>query len=93
MFDLFIFGRVQFIHHSVISLSIASLVSCSNPICASVVQAATAKCSSQSNQCGDSFQYGDGRGTSGYYLTDLLYCDTIMGASLVANSSAPIVFG
>ncbi|CAL5389373.1 unnamed protein product [Camellia sinensis] len=77
------------------SSSTASLVSCSDPICASVVQAAAAvsECSSQSNQCGYSFRYGDGSGTSGYYLTDLIYFDTIMGASLVANSSAPIVFG
>ncbi|KAI8015899.1 Aspartic proteinase-like protein 2 [Camellia lanceoleosa] len=77
------------------SSSTASLVSCSDPICASVVQAAAAvsECSSQSNQCGYSFRYGDGSGTSGYYLTDLMYFDTIMGASLVANSSAPIVFG
>ncbi|XP_052173684.1 aspartic proteinase 36-like [Diospyros lotus] len=73
--------------------STASLVSCSDPICASVVQPATAGCSSQSNQCGYSFQYGDGSGTSGYYVSDLLYFDTIVGTASIANSSTPIVFG
>ncbi|CAL5325115.1 unnamed protein product [Camellia sinensis] len=29
-----------------------------------MLQAAAAECSSQSNQCGDLFQYGDGSGTS-----------------------------
>ncbi|KAI8030520.1 hypothetical protein LOK49_LG01G03401 [Camellia lanceoleosa] len=38
------------------NLSTASLVSCSNPICAFVVQVAAAECSSQSNQCDDSLQ-------------------------------------
>ncbi|KAI7998416.1 Aspartic proteinase-like protein 2 [Camellia lanceoleosa] len=71
----------------------ASLVSCSDPICASIIQTAAAECSAQSNQCGYSFQYKDGSGTSGFYVSDFLYFDTIMGPSLVTNSSAPIVFG
>ncbi|CAL5419813.1 unnamed protein product [Camellia sinensis] len=71
----------------------ASLVSCSDPICASIIQTAAAECSAQSNQCGYSFQYTDGSGTSGFYVSDFLYFDTIMWPSLVTNSSAPIVFG
>ncbi|XP_057512131.1 aspartic proteinase 36 isoform X1 [Actinidia eriantha] len=75
------------------SSTTASLVSCSDPICASMVQTSAAECSAQSNQCGYSFQYGDGSGTSGFYVSDLLYFDTIMGASFVVNSSASVIFG
>ncbi|CAL5422260.1 unnamed protein product [Camellia sinensis] len=75
------------------SSATASLVSCSDPICASIIQTVAAECSAQSNQCCYSFQYKDGSGTSGFYVSDFLYFDTIMGASLVTNSSAPIVFG
>lgn len=75
------------------SSSTASLISCSDQLCASVVQTAAAQCSTQNNQCSYSFMYGDGSGTSGYYVTDMLSFDTVMGPSLVANSSAPVVFG
>lgn len=75
------------------SSSTASLVSCSNPICNSMVQTNAAGCITQGNQCGYSFEYGDGSGTTGHYVTDLLYFDTILGPSVTANSSAPIVFG
>ncbi|KAI5664886.1 hypothetical protein M9H77_24209 [Catharanthus roseus] len=75
------------------SSSTASLISCSDPICASIVQTASAECSTGSNQCAYGFQYGDGSGTAGYYVADLLYFDTYLGSSFIANSSAPIVFG
>lgn len=76
-----------------VSSSTAALVSCSDPICGSVVRTAAAQCSSQGNQCSYSFQYGDGSGTSGHYVTDLLYFDMVLQPSLIVNSSAPIVFG
>ncbi|KAL2481322.1 Eukaryotic aspartyl protease family protein [Abeliophyllum distichum] len=75
------------------SSSTVSSISCADNICASIVQTASAECSTQSNLCGYSFQYGDGSGTAGFYVSDLLYFDTILGTSLIANSSAPIVFG
>ncbi|CAK9140444.1 unnamed protein product [Ilex paraguariensis] len=75
------------------SSSTASLVSCSDAICSSAIQTASAECSSQSNQCGYSFQYGDGSGTSGHYVSDLLYFDSIFGEYSIANSSASIIFG
>ncbi|KAK9289767.1 hypothetical protein L1049_008888 [Liquidambar formosana] len=75
------------------SSSTASLVSCSDPICTSGVQTTAAACSPQGNQCSYSFQYGDGSGTSGYYVSDMLYFDMVLGNSFVANSSASIVFG
>ncbi|XP_061337703.1 aspartic proteinase 36-like isoform X2 [Gastrolobium bilobum] len=73
--------------------STAMLVSCSDPICTSGVQGAAAECSPQVNQCSYTFQYGDGSGTSGYYVSDAMYFDMILGQSLPANSSATIVFG
>lgn len=73
--------------------STVSSISCSDNICASIVQTESAECFGESNQCGYSFQYADQSGTAGYYVSDLLYFDSILGTSLVANSSAPIIFG
>ncbi|KAI7751509.1 hypothetical protein M8C21_022421 [Ambrosia artemisiifolia] len=74
------------------SSSTASTVSCSESVCSSIVQTSDASCS-EGNQCGYKFKYGDGSGTSGHYVTDLFYFDTIVGPSMVANSSAYITFG
>lgn len=71
----------------------ASSLTCSDPVCSSAFQTTAAQCSENSNQCGYSFRYGDGSGTSGYYMTDTFHFDAVLGESLVANSSAPIVFG
>ncbi|CAK7332091.1 unnamed protein product [Dovyalis caffra] len=71
----------------------ASLISCSDQRCSLGLQSSDSVCSQQNNQCGYSFQYGDGSGTSGYYVSDLLHFDTILGGSVMNNSSAPIVFG
>ncbi|KAF9680202.1 hypothetical protein SADUNF_Sadunf06G0096700 [Salix dunnii] len=75
------------------SSSTAGHVRCSDPICTSAVQTTATQCSSQTDQCSYTFQYGDGSGTSGYYVSDTLYFDAILGESLTANSSALIVFG
>ncbi|KAE8098425.1 hypothetical protein FH972_016491 [Carpinus fangiana] len=75
------------------SSSTTKLVPCSDPMCTSALQTAATQCSPQSNQCSYSFQYGDGSGTSCYYVSDALYFDMVLGQSLIANSSAPIVFG
>ncbi|XP_034913655.1 aspartic proteinase 36 isoform X2 [Populus alba] len=75
------------------SSSTAGRVRCSDPICTSAVQTTATQCSSQTDQCSYTFQYGDGSGTSGYYVSDTLYFDAILGQSLIANSSALIVFG
>ncbi|XP_057427233.1 aspartic proteinase 36-like isoform X2 [Lotus japonicus] len=71
----------------------AGLVPCSDPICTSGVQGAAAECSPQVNQCSYTFQYGDGSGTSGYYVSDAMYFDMILGQAPPVNSSANIVFG
>ncbi|XP_022747740.1 aspartic proteinase-like protein 2 isoform X3 [Durio zibethinus] len=74
------------------SSSSARLVSCSDPLCFSEFQTTATQCS-QTNQCSYSFKYGDESGTSGYYVSDMLYFDAVFGQSLIANSSALIVFG
>ncbi|OAY51496.1 aspartic proteinase 36 [Manihot esculenta] len=75
------------------SSSTAALISCSDQRCTVGIQSSDSLCSSQSNQCGYTFQYGDGSGTSGYYVADLLHFDTVLGGSVTNNSSAAVVFG
>ncbi|KAF7818705.1 aspartic proteinase-like protein 2 [Senna tora] len=75
------------------SSSTAALISCSDPICTSSTLSAATACTPQINQCSYTFQYGDGSGTSGYYVSDAMYFDMILGQSTLANTSAKIVFG
>ncbi|XP_065856505.1 aspartic proteinase 36 isoform X2 [Euphorbia lathyris] len=84
---------VQLNYFDTTSSSTAGPVPCSHPICTSAAQTTAAECPPQSNQCSYSFQYGDGSGTSGYYVSDTFYFDAVLGESLVANSSAAVVFG
>ncbi|XP_040993097.1 aspartic proteinase 36-like [Juglans microcarpa x Juglans regia] len=75
------------------SSSTSSLISCTDQRCSVGVQSSDATCSSQNNQCAYAFQYGDGSGTLGYYVSDLMHFDAILGGSVTTNSSAPVVFG
>ncbi|XP_020214779.1 aspartic proteinase-like protein 2 isoform X1 [Cajanus cajan] len=75
------------------SSSTSSLISCSDRRCRNGVQSSDASCSGQSNQCTYTFQYGDGSGTSGYYVSDLMHFASIFEGSLTTNSSASVVFG
>ncbi|KAI5666483.1 hypothetical protein M9H77_16336 [Catharanthus roseus] len=74
------------------SSSTADLISCSDQRCALGVESSDSGCSNR-NQCSYTFQYGDGSGTSGYYVSDLMHFDTIVGNSMTTNSSASVVFG
>ncbi|XP_022752630.1 aspartic proteinase-like protein 2 [Durio zibethinus] len=85
--------KIQLTLYDPKSSSTSSLVSCSDKRCKAGVQTSDSSCSGQSNQCSYSFQYGDGSGTSGYYVSDLLHFDTILDGSMTANSTAPIMFG
>ncbi|KAK9158739.1 hypothetical protein Scep_005313 [Stephania cephalantha] len=71
----------------------AKAIYCSDQVCAAAIQTAEASCSSQASQCTYQFQYGDGSGTSGYFVSDVFYFDTVIGESVTANSSAPLIFG
>ncbi|KAI3511865.1 hypothetical protein L1887_19025 [Cichorium endivia] len=75
------------------SSSTASLISCSDQQCLLGTQSSDSSCSGSNNQCSYTFQYGDGSGTSGYYVSDLIHLDTIVGNSIPSNASASIVFG
>ncbi|KAK7245023.1 hypothetical protein RIF29_39853 [Crotalaria pallida] len=75
------------------SSSTAAMVSCSDSICAYAVQTETGGCPMQNSQCSYTFLYGDGSGTSGYYVSDVMYFDTIVGQSIFSNHSAEVVFG
>lgn len=72
--------------------SSARVVPCSDPICAAI-PTTTDQCLSQADHCGYTFHYRDRSGTSGFYVTDLMHFDILLGESTIANSSAPIVFG
>lgn len=75
------------------SSSTASMISCSDRRCSLGIQSSDALCSTQNNRCAYTFQYGDGSGTSGYYVSDWIHLDTILGNSVTSNTSAPISFG
>lgn len=75
------------------SSSTSQFISCSDRRCSLGIQSSDSDCSTQSNQCSYTFQYGDGSGTSGYYVSDLLHLETILEGSVTQNASASIVFG
>ncbi|KAK4764563.1 hypothetical protein SAY86_025653 [Trapa natans] len=75
------------------SSSTATPVSCSDERCSVGIQSSDSGCSTQNDMCSYTFQYGDGSGTSGYYVSDLMNFDTIIGNSMTANATARIVFG
>ncbi|PNY04342.1 aspartic proteinase-like protein 2-like [Trifolium pratense] len=75
------------------SSSTSSFISCSDQRCKNGVQSSDSSCSGRNNQCTYIFQYGDGSGTSGYYVSDLMHFASITEGSLLSNSSAPVVFG
>ncbi|KAL6195908.1 hypothetical protein ACLB2K_031525 [Fragaria x ananassa] len=75
------------------SSSTSQFISCTDKRCSLGVQSSDSDCSTQNNQCSYTFQYGDGSGTSGYYVSDLLHLQTILEGSMTQNSSASIVFG
>ncbi|CAJ1955832.1 unnamed protein product [Sphenostylis stenocarpa] len=75
------------------SSSTSSLIACSDQRCSSGIQSSDASCSSQNNRCSYTFQYGDGSGTSGYYVSDMMHLNTIFEGSVTTNSTAPVVFG
>ncbi|KAJ3696097.1 hypothetical protein LUZ60_001474 [Juncus effusus] len=74
----------------------SSKISCADDTCTAAMQTGEALCTASDGSgslCDYTFQYGDGSGTSGYYVSDSLYFDTVLDAGSTANSSATIVFG
>lgn len=76
------------------SSSTSSRISCSDTICAHALETGYAVCqtSEYPEQCGYAQTYGDGSVVSGYYVSDTLYFDKVVGQKRV-TSSASIFFG
>ncbi|CAN1196874.1 Aspartic proteinase 36, partial [Linum perenne] len=74
------------------SSSTTGPVPCADPICVAAARTSETQCSAR-GQCAYTFQYGDGSGTSGVYVTDTFYLDSILTGSMIVNSSAVVVFG
>ncbi|XP_011621574.1 aspartic proteinase-like protein 2 [Amborella trichopoda] len=72
--------------------STASMMSCTNPKCIAATRSSEAGCSSKSS-CDYSFQYGDGSGTNGHYVSDTMHFQTVVGDDSTSNSSASVIFG
>ncbi|CAI9269721.1 aspartic proteinase nepenthesin-2-like [Lactuca sativa] len=56
------------------------------------------RCSPKSNSCFDNqytydLHYGDGSGTSGYYVSELMHFKIVVGETYVLNTSASVLFG
>ncbi|PWA64730.1 aspartic peptidase A1 family [Artemisia annua] len=71
------------------SSSTSSLITCSDSLCSQASQ--WSECSK--SKCTFRFQYGDGSGNSGYYVSDLMHLNTMGVDSGSSNSSAKVVFG
>jgi hypothetical protein len=88
--------QIQLESFSPDSSSTSSRITCSDDRCTAALQTGEAVCQtsdSSSSPCGYTFTYGDGSGTSGYYVSDTMFFETVMGNEQTANSSASIVFG
>ncbi|XP_074286173.1 aspartic proteinase 36 [Silene latifolia] len=72
--------------------SSSSVISCSDKRCSMAAPFADALCDN-SNNCAYQFQYGDGSGTEGYYVSDMLRLTTVVGGDALTNSSAKVIFG
>lgn len=92
MFCLFIV-QIQLNFFDPASSSTASLITCSDQRCSLGLQSEDSGCAAQNNQCSYTFQYGDGSGTSGYYVADVMQLNTILEGSMTSNSSAQVFFG
>ncbi|KAI3992236.1 hypothetical protein MKX01_029957, partial [Papaver californicum] len=77
------------------SSSSAAGIPCSTETCSLVIQTTVSGCPTPSSQCRYSFKYADGSRTrtSGYYMSDILYSNTMAGNSTANSSASRVVFG
>uniref|UniRef100_A0ACD5XBK9 Uncharacterized protein n=1 Tax=Avena sativa TaxID=4498 RepID=A0ACD5XBK9_AVESA len=78
------------------SSSTSSRISCSEEGCAAAHQTGSAVCrasDSPNGLCGYNITYADDTIVSGYYVSDTMYFDNIMGSQHPDNSSASMIFG
>ncbi|CAM0878033.1 unnamed protein product [Alopecurus aequalis] len=77
------------------SSSTSSRISCYDHSCAYALETGYAVCNSshnRSNRCRYTLTYADGGTTSGYYVSDTLHFDNVLGNEGTVNTSAPIFF-
>lgn len=74
------------------SSSSSSRISCSDDRCATT-SASCQPSDSPSGLCGYNLTYADETKISGYFVSDVMYFETIMGNQRSANSSGSVVFG
>lgn len=72
--------------------STARPLSCIDSKCVSANQISESVCTTD-RYCGYSFEYGDGSGTLGYYVSDELHYNQYVNQYMTNNSSALITFG
>ncbi|KAM3214290.1 hypothetical protein ACQJBY_066642 [Aegilops geniculata] len=78
------------------SSSTSSRISCSDDSCKTADKSSSKVCQtsdSTGSLCGYNLTYGDGTEVSGYYVSDTMYLDTLIGNQHLANTSASVVFG
>ncbi|XP_044947891.1 aspartic proteinase 36-like [Hordeum vulgare subsp. vulgare] len=78
--------------------STSSNISCSDDVCKHAIKSKNSICQasdSPNNQCGYWQEYADGTTTGGYYVSDIMHFDTVMGngSEGATVSSASVVFG
>lgn len=66
---------------------------CEDTKCVAANQLSSETSCTPDHYCGYSFEYGDGSGTLGYYVSDLLRFNQILDQGSTNNASAPIIFG
>ncbi|KAK1596490.1 hypothetical protein QYE76_018974 [Lolium multiflorum] len=88
---------IPFDFYSPNSSSTSSNISCADDRCRDAIKEGHSVCrssNSPTNQCGYEVAYA-GAATSGYYVSDTIHFDTVMGngSEQVASSSASVLFG
>ncbi|KAM0892545.1 hypothetical protein ACQ4PT_025674 [Festuca glaucescens] len=88
---------ITFDFYSPNSSSTSSNISCDDDRCGDAIKEGHSVCQSSdspTNQCGYEVAYA-GAATSGYYVSDTIHFDTVMGngSEQVASSSASVLFG
>jgi hypothetical protein len=91
------FSQIPFDFYSPNSSSTSSNISCDDDRCGDAIKEGHSVCQSSdspTNQCGYEVAYA-GAATSGYYVSDTIHFDTVMGngSEQVASSSASVLFG
>ncbi|KAJ6841131.1 aspartic proteinase-like protein 2 [Iris pallida] len=76
--------------------STASPITCMDELCIAGMQTGEMQCPasiSANSMCSFNSTYGDGSGSTGYYISDTMYFDTVTENGQTTNTSATVFFG